>query len=253
MTSPQRFTDKVALVTGAASGMGRATAARLAAEGAGVFALDVNASGLAETEAGIKEAGGNILTGVVDIATRDACFDAVRAATGAFGQLDVLANVAGIVRFADSTLMPEAEWSLVMAVNVSGPFYLSQAAIPHLLERRGNIVNVASNAGMMGQAYTTAYCASKHALIGMSKSLAMEFMKQDLRVNVVAPGGTDTPMNEGVEFPEGADFALVKKYMGMRGFGAADDVASAIAYVASDEARMVHGAVLSVDNGMMAG
>lgn len=253
MSGTSRFEGKVALVTGAASGMGRATAARLASEGARVFGLDVNAQGLAETEAQVKEAGGSIQTAVVDISTRDACFEAVSAATAAFGRLDVLVNVAGIVRFVHSPEMSEADWNLVMGVNVSGPFYLSQAAVPHLLETGGNIINVASNAGMMGQAYTTAYVASKHALIGMSKSFAMEFMKQNLRVNVIAPGGTDTPMNEGVEFPEGADFKLVKPYIGMRGFGGAEDIASAIAYVASDEARMIHGAVLSVDNGMLAG
>lgn len=253
MTTPRRFEDKAALVTGAASGMGRATAVRLAGEGARVFGLDVDAQGLAETEATVKDAGGEITVSVTDVTSRDQCFDAVKAAVESYGRLDVVANVAGIVRFAHSHEMSGEEWNLVLAVNLSGPFYVCQAALPHLLETGGNIVNVASNAGLMGQAYTTAYCASKHGLIGMSKSLAMEFIKHDVRINVVAPAGTDTPMNVGVSFPEGVNPKLVKPYMGMRGMGTAEDVASLIAYVASDEARMIHGAVLSVDNGMMAG
>ena len=229
MTTTRRFEGKVALVTGAASGMGRATAIRLASEGASVFGLDVDAQGLAETEANVKEAGGEITVSVADVTSRDQCFDAVKAAVESYGRLDVVANVAGIVRFAHSQEMSADEWNLVLAVNLSGPFYVSQAALPHLLETGGNIVNVASNAGLMGQAYTTAYCASKHGLIGMSKSLAMEFMKHDVRINVVAPAGTDTPMNVGVSFPEGVNPKLIKPYMGMRGMGEAGDVASLIA------------------------
>jgi meso-butanediol dehydrogenase/(S,S)-butanediol dehydrogenase/diacetyl reductase len=252
MTIQRRFEDKVAIVTGGASGMGRATAIRFAAEGASVFTLDVNAKGLAEVEAEVKESGGTIQTAVVDITSRDACFGAVKSAVDVFGRVDVLANIAGIVRFAHSDEMPEAEWNLVLAVNLSGAFYMCQATLPHLLESEGNIVNVASNAGLMGQAYTTAYVASKHALIGMSKSLALEYMKRKIRVNVVAPGGTDTNMNLGIEFPEGADVKLIRRYMGMRGFADPSEIASSIAFVASDEARSIHGAVLSVDNGMMA-
>ena len=253
MPTNRRFENKVALVTGAASGMGRATAIRLASEGARVSAIDVNAQGLAETERTVKEAGGNITVSVRDVTDRDQCFDAIQEAAETGGRLDVLANVAGIVRFAHAPEMSADEWNQVLSVNLSGPFYLCQAALPHLLETGGNIVNVASNAGLMGQAYTTAYCASKHGLIGMSKSLAMEFIKHNVRINVVAPAGTDTPMNSGISMPEGLNPKLIKPYMGMRGMGTAEDVASLIAYVASDEARMIHGAVLSVDNGMMAG
>ena len=253
MTTSRRFEEKVALVTGAASGMGRATSVRLASEGARVFGLDVDAQGLAETEATVKEAGGQITVSVVDVTSREQCFDATKATLETYGRLDVVANVAGIVRFAHSPEMPEEEWNRVLAVNLSGPFYLCQAALPHLIETGGNIVNVASNAGLMGQAYTTAYCASKHGLIGMSKSLAMEFIKHDVRINVVAPAGTQTPMNVGIAMPEDLNPKLIKPYMGMRGMGTAEDVASLIAYVASEEARMIHGAVLSVDNGMMAG
>jgi NAD(P)-dependent dehydrogenase (short-subunit alcohol dehydrogenase family) len=253
MTTSRRFEDKVALVTGAASGMGRATAVRLANEGASVFGFDVEAQGLAETEVNVKEAGGEITVCVTDVTSREQCFDAVKAALETYGRLDVVANVAGIVRFAHSPEMPAEEWNRVLAVNLSGPFYICQAALPHLIETGGNIVNVASNAGLMGQAYTAAYCASKHGLIGMSKSLAMEFIKHDVRINVVAPAGTDTPMNVGISFPEGVNPKLIKPYRGMRGMGRAEDVASLIAYVASDEARIIHGAVLSVDNGVMAG
>jgi NAD(P)-dependent dehydrogenase (short-subunit alcohol dehydrogenase family) len=252
MTTQRRFEGKVAIVTGGASGMGRATAVRFAEEGASVFAIDVNAQGLAELAAEVKDSGGTLQTAVVDISDRDQCFGAVTAAKDAFGRIDVLANVAGIVRFANSDEMPAADWNLVLSVNLSGAFYMCQAAIPALLESEGNIVNVASNAGLMGQAYTTAYVASKHGLIGMSKSLALEYMKKKIRVNVVAPGGTDTNMNQGIEFPEGADWKLIKRYMGLRGFSEPSEIAASIAFVASDEARSIHGAVLSVDNGMMA-
>jgi meso-butanediol dehydrogenase/(S,S)-butanediol dehydrogenase/diacetyl reductase len=252
-TPLRRFENKVAIVTGAASGMGRATAIRLAQEGAQVFGIDVNEAGLAELASTIEETSAKIETAVVDVTDRDQCFGAVATVVSDHGRLDVVANVAGIVRFANAHEQSGDEWNMILAVNLSGPFFLSQAALPHLVETGGNIVNVASNAGLMGQAYTTAYCASKHGLIGMSKSLAMEYMKKNVRINVVAPGGTDTPMNHGIEFPDGADMKLVQPYVGMKGFADSEDIASAIAYVASDEAKSIHGAVLSVDNGVMAG
>ncbi len=248
-----RFEGKVALITGAASGMGRATCVRLAEEGARVFGVDVDEAGLAGVAASIREAGGTIEVHVCDVSRRDACFAAVEAAVAAFGRLDVLANVAGIVRFRNTPEMSEAEWNLVMAVNVSGPFFLSQAAIPHLLEAKGNIVNVASNAGLMGQSFTAAYCASKGALVQLTRSLAMEYMKKPLRVNAVCPAGTDTQMNRSIDFPKDLDWDLIKRFTGLRGFAAPEDIASAIAYLASDEARTVHGSIFTVDNGMMAG
>jgi NAD(P)-dependent dehydrogenase (short-subunit alcohol dehydrogenase family) len=119
-----RFDDKVALITGAASGIGRAACVRLASEGAQVFATDIDGEGLAETEALVREAGGSIRVGVFDLTRRPRCFGAVQAATDAFGRLDVLANVAGIVRFCHSHEMSEEEWNLVHAINVSGPFFL---------------------------------------------------------------------------------------------------------------------------------
>lgn len=249
----QRFEGKVALVTGAASGMGRATCIRLASEGAKVFGVDVNEAGLKEVAGEIESAGGTIQVRTCDVSQRDQCFEVVEAAVEAFGRLDVLANVAGIVRFTRTTDMSEADWSLVMAVNLSGPFFLSQAAIPHLLESKGNIVNVASNAGLMGQSYTAAYCATKGGLVQLTRSLAMEYMKDEIRINCVCPAGTDTAMNRTIDFPDDLDWKLIGRFTGMRGFAAPEDLASAIAYLASDEARSVHGSIFSVDNGMMAG
>jgi NAD(P)-dependent dehydrogenase (short-subunit alcohol dehydrogenase family) len=249
----RRFEGKVALVTGAASGMGRATCIRLAAEGARVFGVDIDEKGLEETACVIREAGGQAETQICDVTRRDQCFAAVAAALAAWGRLDVLANVAGIVRFAHTPEMSEQDWNRVLAVNLSGPLYLCQAAIPHLLESGGNIVNVASNAGLMGQAYTAAYCASKGGLVQLTRSLAMEYMKRGIRINAVCPAGTDTAMNRTVEFPEDLDWKLIRRFTGQRGFAQPEDIASAIAYLASDEAAAVHGSIFSVDNGMMAG
>ncbi len=249
----QRFANKVILVTGAAAGMGRATCLRLASEGASIYGIDVNEAGLADTKQMIVSSGGQMTMAVLDVSCRDQCFDAVANTINDYGRLDVLVNVAGIIRFCHSHEMSEEIWNSIIGINLSGPVFLSQAAIPHLLEVEGNIVNVASAAGIMGQAYTMAYCASKAGLIQATKSMAMEYIKQSIRINVICPGGTDTDMVTGVEFPEGIDFQLLQRYVGVRGVAQAEDIASAIAYMASDEAKMVHGAVLAVDNGALAG
>ena len=140
------------------SGIGIETPAleRLASEGAKIFGIDINSDGLAETESIVKEAGGIMQTDIYDVSQRANCFAAVKATVDVFGKLDVLANIAGIVRFSSVTDVSEEDWRLVHAINLDGPFFLSQAAIPHLLETNGNIVNIASNAGLMGQAFTSA-------------------------------------------------------------------------------------------------
>ena len=249
----ERFEDKVALITGAASGIGRAVCVRLASEGARVFATDIDHDGLAGTETLVKDAGGSIQVGGFDVTERAQCFAAVQAAVDAFGKLDVLANVAGILRFSHSHEMSEKEWNLVHAVNLSGPFFLCQAAIPHLIESGGNIVNIASTASLIGQAYTAAYCSSKGGLVQLTRSLAMEYIKQGIRINAVAPGGTTTALVAAVEIPDDMDGSLVQRYTGFRAMSDPDEIASAVAYVASEEARSVHGAILSIDGGMTTG
>ena len=245
-----RFEGKVALLTGAASGIGRAVTQRLAAEGAAVLAVDVNADGLAETAA---TAGETVTTHVADVTDRAACFGAVDAAVGAHGRLDVLGNIAGIARAHHVTDVTEAEYRLMMGVNLDGPFFLAQAAIPHLLESAGNIVNIASNAGLMGQAYTVPYCMTKGGVVQLTRALAWEYIKEDLRVNAIAPGGTNTALAAGFSIPDDIDFELMMRYQTPRGMTEADDIASVFAFLASDEARSIHGAILSADFAVTAG
>jgi len=250
---PGRFAGKVVLITGAGSGIGRATATRLAAEGATVFAHDVNADGLAETADTIGTAGGAVQTRTGDVTSRTECFDTVAAAVAAFGKLDVLGNVAGIAQSLHVTDMTEDQYRRMVAVNMDAPFFFCQAAIPHLLESHGNIVNIASNAGLMGQAYTVAYCMTKGAVVQLTRSLAMEFAKQPIRVNAIAPGGVNTALTANFSLPDGIEFDLMAPYVGFRGMAEAEEIAGLFSYVASDEAPTMHGAILSVDNAVTAG
>jgi NAD(P)-dependent dehydrogenase (short-subunit alcohol dehydrogenase family) len=249
----RRFEGKVALVSGAASGIGRAAALRFAREGARVLAIDVDAAGLEGTEKLAKESGGELRSWRCDVTRREECFAAVQACVSAFGRLDVLANIAGILRTAHAHEMPQRDWDQVIAVNLSGPFFLCQAAIPHLLESRGNVVNLASNAGLMGQAYTAAYCASKAGLVALTKSLAMEYVKRGIRINCVCPAGTETPLTKAASFPADVDLALLARYAGMRGMSKPDEIAAVIAFVASDEASAMHGSIVQADQGVTAG
>jgi NAD(P)-dependent dehydrogenase (short-subunit alcohol dehydrogenase family) len=246
-----RFTDKTALVTGAASGLGRAVALRLADQGASVFGADVNETGLAETARLVAESGREMRTGCFDLSSRAGCFGAVEAA--AVAGLDVLVNVAGVNRFHHFAEMPEQDWHLLVGINLSGVVFTTQAAIPHLLTSRGSVVNVASVAGLRGQAYTAAYAATKGGVIQLTRSLAMEYVKQGIRFNAVAPGGIDTPMNAALQFPEGLDWKLVQRYSPLRGMATAGEVASVIAWLCSDDAAHVHGAIVPVDGGVTAG
>lgn len=248
-----RFDRKSVLVTGAASGIGRASALLFAAEGAMVFGVDINEAGLAETANEIQSGGGKVEIARVDLRSRAACQTAVEQVVAAFGQLDALLNIAGIARIDRMTDVSEEEWDLMVDVNQKAVFFLSQAATPHLLETAGNIVNVASNAGLMGQAYTVAYCATKGAVVQLTRAMAMEYMKTPLRVNCVCPSGTNTGMTQNVKIPNEPDGALMMRYSGMRGMSEAGEIAEAIAFLASDAASSVHGSIFTIDNGVTAG
>lgn len=244
-----RYENKVVLVTGAGSGIGREIVLRLSSEGATVFGHDRDAERLVET----SEMAGGIEIRVGDVTSPQECKETVAACVAAHGRLDVLGNVAGIARsehFLDVTV---EQYRQMMAVNTDAAFFFCQAAIPHLLETDGNIVNIASNAGLMGQAYTVAYCTSKGAVVQLTRALAMEFIKTKLRVNAIAPSGVNTNLIKGFQFPTGADFTLMQPYMGHRPLSEASEIAGLFAYIASDEARSMTGAIINVDNGVTAG
>lgn len=252
----ERFANKAVLVTGAASGIGRATAERLASEGARVLCADVDQTGLDETAAGIRERrgnqGGEALARVCDVSDPEACRNLVAAAVEEFGRLDVLCNVAGIHVTGHATDTAIEEWNRVIAVNLSGTFFTCQAAIPHLLETRGNIVNTSSAAGLVGIAYAAAYAASKGGVVTLTKSLAVEYAKRGLRVNCVCPGAVDTAIARNFRIPDQADPALLKRMQLVPNLGEPWEIAAAIAYLASDEARYVNGAAFAIDGGQVA-
>ena len=249
-----RYEGKVALITGAGSGIGRAVTLRLLDEGASVLAVDVDEAGL-EDAAGfgaLAEGDGELATLVADLSEPDACVTAVHTALGRFGRLDVLGNVAGILVASHATDLTREQYRKVMAINLDAPFFLSQAAIPHLLQSEGNIVNVASNAGLQGVPYVVAYCMSKGGVVQMTRALATEYLKTPLRVNAIAPAGTRTNIAATASFPPDIDVALASRMGGHRGLTEPEEVAALFAYLASDEARSVTGAVYAIDNGLTA-
>ena len=248
-----RFDGRVALLTGAASGIGRATALRLAADGATIAGFDRDGEGLAAVVQEVADAGGRMTTTVGDVSIRESCVAAVEEAVEAHGRLDVLANIAGVCwseHVADTT---EESWDRMLGINVSGVFWCCQAAIPHLIATNGNIVNIASNAGLMGQAYTVAYSTTKGAVVNMTRALAMEFIKEPIRINAIAPGSVDTSLTRNYSLPDDLDFSLMQPYIGFRGMADAEELANVIAFVASDEASRIHGAIIPVDGGLTAG
>lgn len=247
------FAGRSILVTGASSGLGAASVRRFAAGGGNVYAASRDQAKLAEVAASCDGLPGEVRFGELDVASPASCRAAVTATLDAYGGLDVLVNNAGRHDFRITTDVTDEQWAGDIALNLSGAFFLSQAAIPHLLERSGNIVNVASVAGVMGEAYSAAYTASKHGIIGLTKALAIEYLKTPLRVNCVCPGGMDTAQVTTIEVPEGADWELIMRVAAKRGLMTADSVAAVIAFLASDDAVAVHGSIQLVDQGHLAG
>ncbi|MEZ0364803.1 SDR family NAD(P)-dependent oxidoreductase [Mycobacterium sp. pUA109] len=243
------LSGKVALVTGASAGLGAAVAQLFAQRGAAVFGVARDESRLVTAFADLP--GGRFVG--ADITTSPACQAVVRQCVEQFGRLDVLVNVAGFHQMRRTAEVTDDDWTQDLAVNLNGPFYLCRAALPHLLEAGGNIVNVASIAGIEGQAYSAGYCAAKHGIVGLTRALAVEFTADRVRVNAVCPGGMLTSQVANFSFPDDADFNLVMRTAAPRGMSEPGDVAQVIAFLASDAATAVHGAVYLADNGKTAG
>ena len=259
--SPGRFAGQVTLVTGAGSGIGRATARRLAAEGAVVACLDIAEEAVAAVVAEIAAAGasapewapaGRGLAIRCDVTDEGSVAGAVERAVEELGPISAVCNVAGIGRFAHTVDQTLEGWNQILAVNLTGTFLVTRATLPVLLEHGGSITNVVSTAGVMGQAYAAAYSASKGGVGMMIKALAVEYVDRGVRINGVAPGGVDTPLVWEFGFPEGADPKQMERMMTPMGFCTPSEVASAIAFLASDEAGYISGSILSVDGALSA-
>jgi NAD(P)-dependent dehydrogenase (short-subunit alcohol dehydrogenase family) len=249
-----RFLDRRALVTGAASGIGRATALRLAAEGAVVAGLDRDAEGLTATLGEIRALEGSreALAVPCDLLERAAVQPAVRAAIADLGGLDVLCNVAGIGGFRLDHEQTLEDWDEIVGVNLTGTWLVTQAALPALLESRGAIVNTASTAATDATPYSSAYAASKGGVVSLTRSLAVTHAKAGLRVNCVAPGPIDTPIALQYVPPEGTDMALISLVLPFGEVGQPQEVAAVIAFLASRDASHVNGQILRIDGGKRA-
>ena len=239
---------KVALVTGASSGLGAAVAKLFAQRGATVFGIARDTERMAAVFEDVP--GGEFAP--VDITSPQACRAAVEQCVERFGKLDVLVNAAGFHQMRHTAEVTDDEWAYDLAVNLSAPFYLCRAALPHLLDG-GNIVNVSSVAGVEGEVYSAGYCSAKHGLVGLTRALAVEYTRERVRVNVVCPGGMLTPQVTDFSAPDNADFKLIMRIAAPRGLMEPVDVAAVIAFLASDDAAAVHGAVYEIDNGKLAG
>jgi meso-butanediol dehydrogenase / (S,S)-butanediol dehydrogenase / diacetyl reductase len=249
----QAVGERVALVTGAARGLGRAIADALAADGVSLMLVDVLEDRLQETRVSLEARGARCTAFATDISERANCAAAVDATMDTFGRLDILVNAAGLMRFNHATEVPEAEFWHIMQVNAAAPFWFAQAAIPHLLATKGNIVNVLSQSALMGTSYIVPYSMSKAALLQLTKSLAVEYIDAPIRINAVAPGAMMTEISSEARLPDGIDYAKMKRYSGERPPADPAQVAAVVAFISSPLASGVYGAVWTADGGVTAG
>lgn len=242
-----RFVDAAVVVTGAGSGIGRATACRLVAEGATVFGVDRDEAGLAGTAALLPE---RFLTHVADLAAEEAVVAAAAAAVGALGRVDVLANVAGVIRTTPMGALDLDDYRRLLAVNLFAPAALCRELLPHIPDGTGVIVNVTSTAATKAHPGMTGYAASKGALLSFTVSLAAELAPRRIRVVPVSPGGVATPLTANKQTYAGIDLGWYARTYPLWGQpGNPEDIAGAIAFAASADGAYLNGVELRVDGG----
>ncbi|MFE3262499.1 SDR family NAD(P)-dependent oxidoreductase [Nocardia sp. NPDC059091] len=252
----ERFDGRRVVITGAGSGIGRATVHRILAEGGQVVGADVNEAGLAETakQAAENGNGDRLITLVVDIADEESVKAGVAAAVEALGGIDALINAAGILRSAHTHEMPLADFNKIIAINLTGTFLMIREALPQLLASdKGVIVNFTSTSAFFAHPYMSAYAASKGGIMSMTHALAAEYSKQGLRVVAVAPGSISSDMTSGrgPGLPADADLSLFMKLApGIgQGFASPDTVAGVVAMLASDDGAFITGTEIRIDGG----
>ena len=257
MNQDLRFQDKVALVTGGGSGIGRATAMLMAAEGAAMVVADVDEQAAQVVAREISDAGGRAIAIRCDVSDAAHVEAAVQRVVSEFGRLDVLFNNAGITRRATVVDLSERDWDRVMAVNVKGIYLMSRSAIPVLAASGGGaIVNTASGWGLAGGAKAAVYCASKGAVVLLTKAMAIDHAQQKIRVNCVCPGDTGTQMlqTEASQLGEQTEpFMAEAADRPLGRIGSPDEIARAVLFLASDDSSFVTGTALVVDGGGLAG
>lgn len=249
MPTMQDMSGQVALVTGAGGGLGGASAIRIAELGADVAILDISSEALAGTAEKVRAMGRKVLELPLNLTDRAQCAAAISQTVDHFGKIDALCNIAGVLRCGRSEEVSEADWDIVIKVNLEAPFFLSRAAVPHMLEKGGAIVNVCSTAAFKAQGFFSAYCASKAGLLHLTKTMAVEYMKTPIRINAVAPGGMETPLAGEAAPAFALDAEIVGRLGNPRGMCVIDDVADMVAYLASPASRSMQGSCVVVDTG----
>lgn len=248
----RRMEGKVAFVTGAAGGIGRATALRLAAEGASLYLVDLAAEALEETVGLAEKEGAQVVGARCDVSDEADVKQNVAACVERFGRLDTLCNVAGILLLDHFPNIAADQFRRVLEVNLVGPFLLAQAALPHLLETKGSIVNVSSTSALAGMPYGAAYGTSKGGVSALTRTLAVEFGKRGVRCNAVNPGSILTAMAGPGVVPDDADMKLIMRAQPLDTPRPPEVVAAVIAMLASEDGAHINGEEIRVDGGTLA-